>query len=107
MQTNINIKKDGRVVVEFQNLLVRIPNNSFVFQINTFAGRYEYIFTAGEIAAIAGIRENIDASVIWSQANYNIVNDWLSVQYNENGTNAITSSFLIIISLFVTIYNYQ
>lgn len=83
----------------------KCPNKCFLFQMNTFVSRHQSIFTAGEAAAVAGIRENIDASIIWSRANYDVVNDWLRLQYDDNGTNAITSSFLIILSVLVTIYN--
>ncbi|XP_050343242.1 aminopeptidase N-like [Nymphalis io] len=83
----------------------RLTTRAHSTKIDTFASRYNNIFSAAERASVAAIRENIAASITWTNNNYNMVNNWLNVNYGSNA-NILTSSFLIIISIFVTLYNY-
>ncbi|XP_064071371.1 aminopeptidase N-like [Vanessa tameamea] len=83
----------------------RLTTREHLTIINTFATRYQQYFSAGERASVQAITENIAASITWTQRNYNMVDDWLNVNYGNNA-NILTSSFLIIISIFITLYNY-
>lgn len=72
--------------------------------------RHGSIFSAGEIAAIAGIRENVRGSIAWNENNYNLVNSWLDDYFEGdddggNSAHGLASSFIIIISIFATIVN--
>ncbi|XP_046963149.1 aminopeptidase N-like [Vanessa cardui] len=83
----------------------RLTTRDHLVRISTFASRYQNYFTAGETASVNAIIENISASIAWTQRNYNVVNNWLNVNYGSNA-NVLTSGFLIIISIFITLYNY-
>ncbi|XP_013142058.1 PREDICTED: aminopeptidase N-like [Papilio polytes] len=73
-------------------------------KIATFITRHQSIFTAGELASIGAIQENIAASIAWSQQNYATVSSWLNENFRSNA-NTITSSLLILISIFIALYN--
>ncbi|CAH2070902.1 unnamed protein product, partial [Iphiclides podalirius] len=81
----------------------RLTTRQHSTKIDTFFNRHQSIFTAGELAAIAAIRENIAASIAWSEQNYNTVNSWL-IENFRSGANALTCSLLVFISIFVSIY---
>ncbi|XP_041970230.1 aminopeptidase N-like [Aricia agestis] len=83
----------------------RLTTSGHSDKIDTFVSTHQSIFTAGEAAAVAAIRENIDASVAWSDSNLETVEDWLKVNYGS-GANIVTSSLLVIISVVVAFINY-
>ncbi|CAH0725368.1 unnamed protein product, partial [Brenthis ino] len=108
----------------------RLTTAAHSAKIDWLVSNHTAIFSAGERAAIAGIRENIVASIAWSEKNYNQVNSWLNDNYGDNdddggggdgddsddggddgddddgnNANALASCFLVIISIFITIYN--
>nr|AAD31184.1 aminopeptidase N 2 [Lymantria dispar] len=83
----------------------RLTSQAHSDKVDELYSRHESIFTAGELASIAGIRENIAASITWSNENANTVEDWLFENYGS-GVAALTSSLIILISVFVTIFNH-
>ncbi|CAH2268500.1 jg396, partial [Pararge aegeria aegeria] len=83
----------------------RLTTRAHLKKIETFATQYDSIFTAGERASINDIKENIGASIVWSTSNYEVVHSWLRVNYGSSAS-ILTSGFLIIISIFVTLYNH-
>ncbi|XP_038223211.1 aminopeptidase N-like [Zerene cesonia] len=82
----------------------RLSTRAHSDKIDTFVARHQAIFSAGELASIAAIRENIAASITWANNNYDSVNSWFNVNYGSNSV-ALTSSFIILISFFITIWN--
>ncbi|PZC76118.1 hypothetical protein B5X24_HaOG205148 [Helicoverpa armigera] len=84
----------------------RLTSQADYDQVLAFEQRYQNIFTAGELASIAGIKENIAASITWSTQNAPIVEAWLRTNYGESGATALVSGFLVLISIVVTIYNH-
>ncbi|XP_052740598.1 aminopeptidase N-like [Bicyclus anynana] len=82
----------------------RLTTPAHLVKIEAFAAQHDAIFTAGERASINDIRENIGASIVWSTRNFDFVHSWLRTNYGSNA-NIVTSGFLIIISIFVTLYN--
>ncbi|XP_072939565.1 aminopeptidase N-like [Epargyreus clarus] len=83
----------------------RLSSRVHSTKIDTFFNRHQSIFTAGELASIAAIRENIAASITWTNDHYDVVNTWLRDTHGSNA-NIITSSFIIILSVLVTLFNY-
>ncbi|CAG4917258.1 unnamed protein product [Colias eurytheme] len=83
----------------------RLSTKAHSDKMDTFVARHQAIFTAGELASVAAIRENIAASITWANNNYDSVNSWFNVNYGSNSV-ALTSGFIILISLFITIFNH-
>ncbi|XP_073942543.1 aminopeptidase N-like [Choristoneura fumiferana] len=73
-------------------------------KIDELVSRHQAILTAGEVASIAAIRENIAASITWSDQNFALVDSWLRINFRSNA-NALTSSFLVMFSAIVVIFN--
>ncbi|XP_073943307.1 aminopeptidase N-like [Choristoneura fumiferana] len=73
-------------------------------KIDELVSRHQAILTAGEVASIAAIRENIAASITWSDQNFALVDSWLRLNFRSNA-NALTSSFLVMFSAIVVIFN--
>ncbi|KAJ2952371.1 hypothetical protein O0L34_g4655 [Tuta absoluta] len=72
-------------------------------KINQFEARYTSIFSAGELAAVAAIKENIDASITWTNKNLATVDAWLQANYGESepdSANAVTSTLVVFLSVF-------
>nr|AAX39864.1 aminopeptidase N2 [Trichoplusia ni] len=84
----------------------RLTTEAHLEKVRDFEKRYEDIFSAGEIAAIAGINENIAASVTWTKDNAAVVEAWLRSNYGSSGAPMLVSSLIVLISAFVTIFNY-
>ncbi|CAH0605709.1 unnamed protein product [Chrysodeixis includens] len=84
----------------------RLTSQEHLDKIKGFSDRYSNIFSAGELASIAGINENIAASITWSKDNAAVVEDWLRANYGSGGAPMLVSSFVVLISVFVTIFNY-
>lgn len=72
-------------------------------QIEELFERHESILTAGELASINGIRENIAASIIWSDQNANVVESWLKTNYGETSAATAISSSIVVVSFVVTV----
>ncbi|XP_045494019.1 aminopeptidase N-like [Colias croceus] len=83
----------------------RLSTKAHSDKMDTFVARHRAIFTAGELASVAAIRENIAASITWANNNYDSVNSWFNVNYGSNSV-ALTSGFIILISFFITIFNH-
>ncbi|XP_063377434.1 aminopeptidase N-like [Cydia fagiglandana] len=83
----------------------RLTTQAHLDKINELVSRHEAILTAGEQASIGAIRENVAASISWSTDNYSGVNSWLSLTFRNSAT-AITSSFLVLFSIAVAVFNY-
>ncbi|KPJ03370.1 Aminopeptidase N [Papilio xuthus] len=82
----------------------RLTTRQHATKIETFISRHQSIFTAGELAAIGAIQENIAASIAWSEQNYATVSSWLNDNFRSSA-NVVTSSLLILISIFIAVYN--
>ncbi|CAK1599088.1 unnamed protein product [Parnassius mnemosyne] len=82
----------------------RLTTRGHSTKIDTFFDRHQSIFSAGELAGIAAIRENIQASIAWSDQHYDTVYSWLNENFRSSAS-ILSSSLLIIISIFITIYN--
>lgn len=54
-----------------------------LFQIDELHTRHQAIFTAGELASIAGIRDNIAASITWNNEYAQVVDDWFQDNYGD------------------------
>ncbi|CAH0725367.1 unnamed protein product, partial [Brenthis ino] len=67
----------------------RLSTSVHSVKIDWLVGNHTAIFSAGERAAIAGIRENIGASIAWSEKNYNLVNSWLNDNYGDDDGPAV------------------
>lgn len=75
------------------------------FQVATFVTRHQAIFTAGELASIAAIQENIAASITWSNENSGIVDEWLRENYGSNASGLIPG-LVVLLSFAVALFNY-
>ncbi|KAH9643209.1 hypothetical protein HF086_012871 [Spodoptera exigua] len=100
----------------------RLTTQEHSSKIDELSSRHQSILTAGELASIAGIRENIAASITWNTDNAAIVEDWLQDNYGnggdddigsgeepddeDNGSPALLSGFVILISFVVTVFNH-
>ncbi|XP_060801844.1 aminopeptidase N [Amyelois transitella] len=73
-------------------------------KIQTFITRHQDIFTAGELASIAAIQENLAASITWSADNFGAVDSWLDQNFGGNGAFAVKSSIIIVASVFLTLF---
>nr|ADL38969.1 aminopeptidase N2 [Diatraea saccharalis] len=83
----------------------RLTTTSHLQKINAFATSHANIFTAGELASIAAIRENIAASVSWNDQNLNNVESWINDYYYTGSASAMTASIVVLLSFFVTLFN--
>lgn len=72
-------------------------------QVNELISRHEGIFSAGELASIASIRENLEAAITWSNENFATVDEWLRDNYG-NGAVAIQSSLVLLASVIVAMF---
>ncbi|KAG6458903.1 aminopeptidase N [Manduca sexta] len=85
----------------------RLTTSAHNEKIDELVRRHESIFSAGERASIAAIRENIAASIAWSNSNAGIVENWLKENYGPpSGAKSLTAGLLVLISLFVAIFNH-
>ncbi|KAM3967320.1 aminopeptidase N [Aphomia sociella] len=80
----------------------RLTNQEHLERINFFEARYQSVFTAGERASVAAIKENIGASIDWSNNNLASVNMWLNNNYG-NGAIALTSSLVMVLTVILAI----
>ncbi|CAH0407481.1 unnamed protein product [Chilo suppressalis] len=83
----------------------RLTTTSHSQKIDDLVSRHTAVFTAGEIAAIAAIRENIAASISWSDQNLEHVESWI-INYYTDSASAMTASFLILLSMLVALLNH-
>ncbi|KAJ2952370.1 hypothetical protein O0L34_g4654 [Tuta absoluta] len=70
-------------------------------KMNVFVARYGAIMTAGELATVAEIRANIEASINWTNEHLATVEAWLQANYGgaePDAGCAITSNILVILS---------
>ncbi|KAG7308130.1 DNA-(apurinic or apyrimidinic site) lyase [Plutella xylostella] len=74
-------------------------------KIDEFSNKYANVFTAGEMASVAAIKENIAASITWNSQNAATVEAWLRKNFGTDGASTVSASITIIISAMVTIYN--
>ncbi|KAJ8733116.1 hypothetical protein PYW08_001414 [Mythimna loreyi] len=84
----------------------RLTSEAHYKKIDEFFDLHQGIFTAGELASISGIRENIQASITWSKQNADVVESWLTDNYGSSSAPALVSSLIVLISIMVTIFNY-
>nr|ASU92546.1 aminopeptidase N [Achaea janata] len=87
----------------------RLTSQEHSAKVDELYSRHQAIFTAGELASIAAIRENIAASITWSNENAATVEDWLRQNYGDgdgDGAAAMTASLVLLISALVAIFNY-
>ncbi|GBP46433.1 Aminopeptidase N [Eumeta japonica] len=73
-------------------------------KIDNFYERYQNYFTAGEIASVAAIRENIGASQFWADRNFNVVEDWLRANYG-NHAGRVTATVAFVLPLILSLLN--
>lgn len=83
----------------------------FYQQIREFTTRHQNIFTAGELAAVAAIEENISAAVTWSSQNAALVEAWLRENYGrvedeDSASTMLTASLLIVVSVITALFNH-
>uniref|UniRef100_A0A1E1VX65 ERAP1-like C-terminal domain-containing protein n=2 Tax=Pectinophora gossypiella TaxID=13191 RepID=A0A1E1VX65_PECGO len=82
----------------------RLTSEEHDEKIDTFVERHGAIFTAAETAVVGAIKENIASSITWSREHLAIVDSWLRLNYG-NAANALTASIVLILSIFVTLFN--
>ncbi|VVD01646.1 unnamed protein product [Leptidea sinapis] len=80
----------------------RLTSRQHSEKIEEFERRYNNIFSAGERASVAAIKENIAASITWSENYYNQVNTWLNTNYGSSAST-IGCSLVLLVSVFLTI----
>nr|ACF34999.1 Cry1Ab-RR resistance protein APN2 [Ostrinia furnacalis] len=83
----------------------RLTTQAHSDKVDQLFNRHQFIFTAGELASIGAIRENIAASLTWSAEYLDTVESWLVENYTDSAS-IITSSFVIFISIFISIFNH-
>ncbi|XP_075971880.1 aminopeptidase N-like [Anticarsia gemmatalis] len=90
----------------------RLTSQAHSAKVDQLYNTHQAIFTAGELASIAAIRENIAASIYWTNENAATVEAWLTENYgdkqedDDSSATAVTSSLVVLISAFVAIFNY-
>ncbi|XP_050667558.1 aminopeptidase N-like [Leptidea sinapis] len=80
----------------------RLTSRQHSEKIEEFERRYNNIFSAGERASVAAIKENIAASITWSENYYNQVNTWLNTNYGSSAST-IGCSLVLLVSVILTI----
>ncbi|XP_026755770.2 aminopeptidase N-like [Galleria mellonella] len=78
----------------------RLISAEHLSKIQTFESRYDHIFSAGERASVAAIKENIGASIAWSEDNLPSVNLWLDDNY---GNSAVIFTSNVVMMLLVVL----
>ncbi|XP_059049749.1 aminopeptidase N-like [Achroia grisella] len=78
----------------------RLNTPAHLERINYFESRYYDIFSAGERASVAAIKENVGASIAWAEDNFNSVDLWLKDNY---GNSAVTFTSNVLMLLFVVL----
>ncbi|CAB3260804.1 unnamed protein product [Arctia plantaginis] len=73
----------------------RLTSEDHLTRLTQLVSRHQSVFTAGEWAALAGVQENIAASITWTTENEASVEAWLNENYGS-GAAAITSGRAII-----------
>nr|WAK99412.1 aminopeptidase N 2 [Spodoptera frugiperda] len=61
----------------------RLTTQEHSAKIDELHTRHQAIFTAGELASIAGIRDNIAASITWNNEYAQVVDDWFQDNYGD------------------------
>lgn len=84
----------------------RLTSEEHYKKIDELFDRHQSILTAGELASISGIRENIQASITWSKQNAEVVESWLTENYGASSAPTLVSGLIVLISVIVTIFNY-
>ncbi|KAI5638669.1 peptidase family m1 domain-containing protein [Phthorimaea operculella] len=80
----------------------RLNSQEHSDKMDQFEARHGAIFSAGEMAAVAAIRENIGASITWTNENLATVAAWLQENYGDSepdSANAVTSSLVVFLSV--------
>ncbi|XP_053604249.1 aminopeptidase N-like [Plodia interpunctella] len=74
-------------------------------KMQTFIERHNANFTAGELASIAAIEENLSAAINWMSLNFEDVDNWLDQNYGTgSGAMTLNSSLFICISMILALF---